>query len=100
MFGLVTFTCCLWTLAMKDVSAMPLAKRQDKGVRDYFRPPSVKVAPGYPPLPQRLKLKKSPSFSDWLEDTRQKASHANKPWSDRFKIRWDEEILKNVRALH
>jgi hypothetical protein len=80
---------------------MPFEKRQNRGLDDYFRPPSVKVTPGLPPLPQKLKLKNSPSFSDWLRGTPNKASlHANKPWLNKSWDRWEKEILKNVKALH
>ncbi|PWN20525.1 hypothetical protein BCV69DRAFT_191542 [Microstroma glucosiphilum] len=101
LFGLVVFTCCLCSFAVSGICSLPLEKRQDNGLRDYFRPPSMRVAPGYPPLPQKPKLKKTLSFSDWLQSTPKKArSHASKHWTNRAQSRWEKEILKNVKALH
>jgi hypothetical protein len=48
-----------------------------------------------------LKLKKTPSFSDWLKGSDKKATlPAAQPWLNKSWDRWEKEILKNVKALH
>lgn len=102
--GLVLLLICHWCCVGAGVSGLPLEKRQNNGLHNLLsRPPSWRLEPGHPPLPQKIKLKKVLSFSDWIKESPKKTpSHGGSPWTWKNKSwgKWEKEILKNVKALH